>query len=316
MLLCKLVLGAVLLLFAAALFCCAIVFLSPHPGQNDIYNIPKSEQYQKNFSRMHAGIEALAALPADAVTIRSRDGLTLCARYYHSADGAPLALCFHGYRATAIRDFSGGARYLLALGMNVLLVDERAQGKSGGHVITFGARERYDCADWIAYAAERFGADAPIFLYGVSMGAATVLLASALPLPAQVRGIVADSPYSSAAAIIRTVCRAQHLPSALLCPLISLGARLFCRFRLEDADAVSAAKESRTPILILHGEDDRFVPCAMSETIRAANPAIIRRFTFPNAGHGLSYIEDTPRYTALVEEFMQDCLAEKAKEQG
>ena len=62
------------------------------------------------------------------------------------------------------------------------------------------------------------------------------------------------------------------------------------------------------PILIIHGEDDRFVPAYMSEPMAAANPARIKRATFPGAGHGISYLVDTPRYQALTKAFIDGCL--------
>ena len=57
-------------------------------------------------------------------------------------------------------------------------------------------------------------------------------------------------------------------------------------------------------MLILHGEDARFVPCAMSEEIAEASP-LAERHTFPGAGHGLSYMVDRERYLALVDDMMK-----------
>ena len=67
-------------------------------------------------------------------------------------------------------------------------------------------------------------------------------------------------------------------------------------------------KHANVPILIVHGEDDRFVPAYMSEPMAAANPALVTRVTFPNAGHGMSYLMDTPRYQAMTEAFLNKCL--------
>lgn len=63
------------------------------------------------------------------------------------------------------------------------MVDERAHGKSEGKVITFGIRERCDCKLWAEYAVKRYGENKDIFLAGVSMGAASVMMASNLGLP-------------------------------------------------------------------------------------------------------------------------------------
>jgi len=211
----------------------------------------------------------------------------------------------HGYRGTAIRDFCGGSRIAFELGHNLLIVDQRAHGESGGHTIAFGVEERLDCLDWLKYAVGRFGCDTPMALYGVSMGAATVLMASGLGLPENVKCIVADCPYSSPRAIISKVCRDMRLPPGPAYWLVRMGAKLFGRVDLDGASAVDAVRQAGVPVMLIHGEADDFVPCSMSREIHGANPHKISLHTFPGAGHGLSYIEDRPRYEALVREFLR-----------
>ena len=269
--------------------------------------LPGGEQYALVKDKTRALIEELRSLPFESISIVADDGTTLHGKYYHSTDGAPLQIQFHGYRSSAIRDFCGGHRLAWTLGHNILLVDQRAHGESGGRTIGFGVKERSDCLRWANYAAERFGPDTPILLSGISMGAATVLMASALPLPTNVCGVIADSPYSSPRTIIRKVCRDMHLPPALIYPFIRLGARVFGGFDPNCADAAEAVQHSKVPILLIHGEDDRFVPCEMSAAIHSTNPAMAQRETFPGAGHGLSYMVDPGRYTALMAGFAERC---------
>ena len=300
--------AAVLLMaFAITLFCYRLAFYSPDKTQDNIYNIPSGEQYQQQREIMRAMIRDMAAIPCQQVSMTSRSGMRLCGHYYHTADDAPLAICIHGYRSTAIRHYCGGARLAMEQGHNVLLVDQRAHGDSDGHTITFGIRERLDCLDWIRWATERFGSNVPILLYGISMGGATVLMAAGESLPANVRGIIADSPYSSPYEIIRKVCRDMKYPPTLAMPFIRAAARVFGGFSLAECTAAEAVKRAAVPIMIIHGEDDRFVPCGMSADIQAANPAI-RRHTFPEAGHGISYMKDTPRYHRLVKDFWAEVL--------
>lgn len=268
----------------------------------DIYDIPKGEQYQKVKDKMLGLIAEMDALPYEKVVITSRDGLKLCGRYYHVADNAPLQIQFHGYRGSAVRDFCGGNKLARKNGFNTLLIDERAHGESGGKTITFGIKERYDCLAWIEYAEKRFGDKVPIYLAGVSMGAATVLMASEFDLPANVRGIIADCPYSSPPEIIKKVC-SQKISPAIVYPSIKLGAKLFGKFNLEEASATEAVKKAKVPILLLHGEDDRFVPCDMSKKIAESNDKITL-VTFPGAGHGISYIIDPERYENAIREFV------------
>ncbi len=279
------------------------IFYSPLGKQNDDHHILAPVRSQEEYERSIALIDALNARPYEPVSIRSRDGLRLAGRFYHTEGGAPLAILCHGYRGTPSRDFCGGADLCLQAGFNVLLIEERAHVSSGGHTITFGVRERYDVLDWTEYAVQRFGKDTKILLAGISMGAATVLMASELELPDNVRGILADCPYTSPAEIITEVGRTMKIPMKLALPLVELGARMLGGFSLRDADAAAAVRNAKVPILLIHGEADNFVPCDMSRVIAEANPAMVERHTFPDAGHGLSYLVDTARYARLVEEF-------------
>jgi hypothetical protein len=47
------------------------------------------------------------------------------------------------------------------------------------------------------------------------------------------------------------------------------------------------------------------VPPEMSEEIALANPDMVERHTFADAGHGLSYFYDTERYKSIVKDFLK-----------
>lgn len=292
----------------AAVYCCyrMAFYVSPRQKGGGI-PLPGGEQYAAVKHITKPLMEEMASLPYEQVFIRSHDGLRLSGMYYHLADDAPLQIQFHGYRGSPVRDFCGGHKLARNLGHNTLVIDQRGLGKSGGHTITFGIKERLDCLAWVHYAAERW-TKTDIFLSGVSMGATTVLMAGGLDLPGQVKGIIADCPFASPEKIIAKVCRDMKLPPALALPFIRAAARIFGRFDLRGADAAEAVKRAKVPMLIFHGEDDRFVPCSMSADIERANPVLVHRFTFPGAGHGLSYMADAERYERLTKEFIEACL--------
>lgn len=283
-----------------------IGFYSPKENRERIppTNGHQYDPYREDMARI---FRQLNERPCEFVTITSQDGLILSGRYYHTKGGAPLDIGFHGYRSSPLTDFSGGSELCFKLGHNVLLVDQRAHGKSQGSTITFGILERRDVLRWVDFAVDRFGADTKITLYGVSMGAATVLMASELDLPDNVKGIVADCPYSSPIGIIRHVGREMPVPNFLVAPFAVLGAAIYGRFDLLETDCARAVQHARVPILIIHGEADGFVPCEMSD-LAGSNPALITRYTFPGADHGISYLHDTPRYQKIVSDFLKMVL--------
>ncbi len=256
--------------------------------------------------QMPADCRVLTQIPFEEVRITSYDGLSLRGRYYPGQPGMPLHIQFHGYRSPALRDFCGGHKLARERGHAVLLVDQRGHGESDGHFLTFGVKERYDCQAWARYAAARWPA-MPILLSGISMGAATVLMASSLPMPETVVGVIADCPYSSPRGIVEHVCRWQHYPGWLLMPFVHFGTRLFGGFSLDYDGPARAVKDTRLPILLMHGEADAFVPCDMGREIATAG-STVTLVTFPGADHGGSYTADTARYEAALDEFIDSIL--------
>ena len=307
---------AVLTVFTIATFTVAYAayrkafYAVPNPDPNN-YELPNSEQYRANKERMYSLIKELEDIPFEEVTITSHDGLKLYGRYYHRCDGAPVHIEFHGYRSMAIRDFCGGDSFVRSLGHNTLLVDQRAHGKSEGNSITFGIKERRDCLDWVNYINERFGNKTKIFLIGVSMGAATVLMATELDLPENVVGIMADSPFSSPWLVIGSVARKMHIPVKLAFPFVRLGAKVFGGFDLIETSAMGAVKKAKVPILLVHGEADRLVPCYMSREIAEKSASKVTLITFPEVDHALSYIIYPDKYTETAIKFVNDITEDK-----
>ena len=272
------------------------------------YDYTDDDQTRKIKPVQDEIIAEFLEVPYEEVSITSHDGLKLTGRYYHTADGAPLEIQCHGYKGNALRDFSGARRIAKAAGRNVLLINQRCHGGSEGHTITFGILEKQDVMGWIRYACDRFG-DVPMLLSGVSMGAATVLMVSGMELPGNVRCVIADCPYDAPSNIIKKVLgQDMGMPVKLVYPLIRLGGMLYGKFNLNADSPLEAVKRSRIPILLIHGDDDRFVPYPMSCNIHAAAPETVEFHTIPGAGHALNYVTDPEGYTAIVNSFTERYL--------
>ena len=297
--------AAVIAALVISYICYRIAFYAPprKAVESDAVEIPEGEIYEVFREQMEAWGREVRALPYEAVTVTSFDGLTLHGKFYEYAPGAPIELMFHGYRGSAQRDLAGGVQRCFGVGRSALLVDQRCSGKSGGHVITFGIREHRDCLTWVDFACRHFGPDVKIILTGISMGAATVLMAGGYSLPSNVIGILADCGFSSAKDIIKTVIRQMGIPAGLGYPFVKLGARLYGHFDLEETSPMEMVKQCSLPVIFYHGESDDFVPCDMSRELYGACASRKQLITVPGAGHGLSFPVDQERYLQTLRDF-------------
>ena len=285
--------------------CFRMAFYAPTPPQRDPehIDIPEGEIYEVFRPQMEQWVREARAMKKQEFEITSFDGLNLHATFYEYSPGAPIELMFHGYRGNAERDLSGGVQRCFTLGRSALIVDQRTSGKSGGHVITMGIKEYRDCLCWLSFMLEHFGKDVKIILTGISMGAATVMMASDKGLPPNVMGILADCGYNSPKDIIQTIIKTMGIPVWLGYPFVKLGARIYGGFDLEETSAEEALKNCTVPVIFFHGENDNYVPCDMSRVCYEACASRKKLVTIPGAGHGLSYPVDPETYFSALREF-------------
>ena len=285
----------ILLILLFMLLCFRKAYYSSPRRKEDPRHVSSNEQYQQFKDQILALVDNISSYPYEQVYIKSDDGLELAGKYYQIRKGAPVIIMFHGYRSTAYRDSSGVFKLAMELGYNMLIPDMRAHGLSQGRVITLGIKERYDCLRWVEYISHRLGEDTPILLAGCSMGAATIMMSADL-VPAQVKGLICDCGYSSVKGIMESVSSRLHLLPGLTYFFLRLSAILFGHFD----------PESCLPILIVHGEDDNFVPCSMAyENYEASAAEIKMLLTVPGAGHGLSILVDEEKYRATLHSFLE-----------
>ncbi len=242
---------------------------------------------------------------AELVSISSHDRIRLNGKYYHHLDTAPVAILFHGYRGDGIRDFAGAFGMLKRLGYNILLVEQRGHGLSQSHTTTFGIKEHRDCLCWIDYVSKRFSKPS-ILLMGVSMGGATVLMASAAALPQNVKCIVADCPYDTPANIIKRVIKTElRLSEKLLFPIVKLASRVFCDCDLDSNSPLKAIAKAQVPVLLIHGDLDLFVPCEMSKNLHNTAPEKTELCIINGTGHALNQIAASIEYEKALRAFVQ-----------
>lgn len=262
------------------------------------------KEYDQLVTQVDAAAQRLENSECDTVEIISHDGIKLVGHWYENPDAQRIVVAMHGWRSSWSQDFGMIADFLHDNGCSVLYAEQRGQNSSGGDHMTFGLLERYDCLDWINWVNENTQGELPIYLAGISMGATTVLMATGLELPRNVRGVVADCGFTSPYAIWKYVTEENlHLSYKLHGNLVERLCQRKIRMGAKEYSTIDAMNGCQIPVLFIHGSDDRFVPVTMTYENYRACTAPKQLLIVPGAQHGLSYYVEQDRYEKEVKAF-------------
>ena len=222
--------------------------------------------------------------PVEDWTLESFDGLKLHAKKFSPAENTNRwAILIHGYGRDGTFAYDYADEYLKR-GWNVLVPDLRAAGQSEGEFITMGALESRDIFDWSKKISDA-NPDAKIILHGVSMGAATTLLAAALE-PKNLVAIVEDCGYTSAYEMFTAqVKKLFSLPEYPVMPCANLVCKLKTGVKISDAAPINVVDKIKVPVLFIHGDADKLVPFEMMEKLFDSCISTKEKFIVHGAGH-------------------------------
>ena len=245
------------------------------------------------------------ALPREDVWLTAPDGARLLGRVLvpEHPNGRTMLLC-HGARSSGIGEYRFMAPYLYKNGYTLVIPDHRGCGESDGKYMGYGTHESKDTFLWLRYAKERFPENS-IFLLGISMGAATVLMMSNHLEDAAVKGVIADCPYTSAwDEFSYQIHTSFHLPDFPILHICDLYCRALCGYAFKAASPLDAVKCAKKPILFIHGSADDFVPTFMQDILFDACPTEKEKLTVEGAVHARSYYTNPALYNKTLLRFM------------
>lgn len=296
------VLLLLILILSVGLFIYACVRREDKHDKNEV-----GASWKPFEERVKQGKNWLNSHTAETVMLTTFDGLKIKSRIVPRENARGTIVAMHGYRSRSDVDFAPECEFLWSLGYNLLVIMQRSHDESEGKYITFGVKERFDCKQWAEYAAGRFGKESPIFLSGISMGSATVMMASELELPENVKGIIADCGYTSPWDIAKHVLKTSlHLPAFPVMTTANWIAQLVAKFSFKEASPLEALKKNRLPVLFIHGGEDGFVPTEMSYRNYEACVAPKKLVIVKGAAHAQSYMVDTDTCQREIRDFLQN----------
>ena len=238
------------------------------------------------------------------MVISSYDSIQLKGKYLDHEDGHQWVILIHGYKSSNENMMSYGAKYYQQ-GYHVVLPDNRAHGKSEGDYIGMGWLDKDDIACWVDWIIER-DSQAQIILHGVSMGGATVMMASGDHLP-QVVGYIEDCGYTSVWDIFASELNKRFsLPSFPILDISNWMAQMKAGYDFKVASSVEQVKEANQPMLFIHGGKDDFVPVEMVYEVYEACASPKELYIVEEAGHAQSKDYDVEAYWDTVFTFIDN----------
>ena len=252
------------------------------------------------------------ALPASQAiredwSITSEDGLKLQAASLRPKLEKPhhWAVLVHGYGRNKEYTWDYAEEYLKE-GYCTLSPDLRATGKSEGTYLTMGAKESDDLKLWVEEIV-RQDPDAKIVLHGVSMGAATVMMAVSKDLPPNVVAAVEDCGYTSAYEMFTNQLDVLFgLPEIPVMPCVDIVCWHKTGTTLSYPTPLGSVAESKMPMLFIHGDEDKLVPYGMMEELYDASTASVKeKVTVHGAGHAAAKPTDAKAYFEKIFAFLR-----------
>ncbi|WP_087936147.1 alpha/beta hydrolase [Massilimicrobiota sp. An80] len=234
--------------------------------------------------------------------ISSEDSLRLRGQYLDHENSHRWVILVHGYKSSNENMMSYGSEYY-DNGYNVVLPDNRAHGKSDGTYIGMGWLDKDDIACWVNWVIEK-DPQAQIILHGVSMGGATVMMASGDRLP-QVVGYIEDCGYTSVWDIFASeLDKRFSLPTFLVLDISNFIAKIKAGYDFKEASSVDQIQKANQPMLFIHGAKDDFVPLEMVYEVYDAYPTTKELYIVEEAGHAQSKDYDVKAYWNKVFDFI------------
>jgi pimeloyl-ACP methyl ester carboxylesterase len=224
------------------------------------------------------------------------------------AEGRCVVL-IHGYADAKVGSIAWAPTWH-ALGWNVLAIDLRAHGESGGRYCTGGYFEREDVAQVInRLRAERPGDTRRLALFGASFGAA-VAVATAAGRD-DVDAVVLDSPVPDFAEAAMLQMDRLGAPGGSLRRLSVRLAQRMTGARYADVRMLDLLPRLTWPALVIAPENDPLLANGAGDALRAA-VANGEFWLVPGAGHLMALSADPEEYRARLSRFLESVAARPA----
>lgn len=265
-----------------------------------------SRAYKKNFDKQvkEYGVDLCwwDKVKFETIKIQNREKMELVGHFFDN-NSEKTVIVVHGYGGTYL-EMQPYCKFFKEKNFNVLAVDNRAHGESEGKCIGFGWYDRLDILDWIEELNKKI-TNHKIILFGVSMGGTAVCCASGEKLPQNVLGIISDCAFANGEKQIKQVMAKNFKLGKLFLRHFKSFLKRVYSFDLSQVDACKQVKDSKIPILFIHGQSDDFVPVQNLYDLYNAAPEGLRdKYVVDGASHAESYMTAGVLYERKINMFL------------
>jgi uncharacterized protein len=242
-------------------------------------------------------------------SVRAPDGVQLLGwKIYPEPANGDWVLLFHGIsdNRTGVLD---QAEVLLRHGYSVAMRDLRAQGQSGGDMVTYGWKERYDTVAITnaLYSTEKVNR---LYALGVSLGAAIALQSAAVE--PRIFAVIAEDPFANLREVSYDYAGLRSLP--LLGKTLFRPASIEAMARMAQAGGFSpddVAPEKSVAarpfaVLLICSTRDQTIPCRHAERIYRDAIGPKELWVVPGAAHASALGHSPEEYDRRVIRFLED----------
>lgn len=244
------------------------------------------------------------------VSVISADGTELKGTWMPDPGaGRPTVILLHGLYQNRSMCLPYTRMYR-NLGYNMILIDQRGHGESGGGRTTWGLRETEDISAWVKWARKNTPSG-EIGLHGVSLGAAMSLLYSGTEEGRNLSFVISDSSYGNLEQLAEEKLFVWLGDERALWGLRAIypffQADLLFRYHktTRDMDPLNAVTHSTVPTLFLHGTADTLVPYERAEELYEASSSPSKKlYLFENVSHAAEWGASPSVYSKVVGDFL------------
>jgi len=239
------------------------------------------------------------------INVITKDSISIKG-YWVKTDSIPpksIIICVHGIGGCKTH-FLNFSKNLAAIGIESILIDSRAHGKSGGQFCTYGYKEKVDISEIVDFVKEK-NDSVPIGIYGNSMGGAIAI--QALEYDSRIEFGVIESTFTNLETIVYDYQKSYTYGLGLkpLCNIALNTAGKLAKFNPNLVSPITSVKQISQPIIIAHGKKDKRIKFEYGKLLYDNLKSTDKKFiAIKDAGHIDLSEKGGENYKKEIKEFL------------